>query len=225
MDTRRQDSTFGVVVLDRSVDLHLLGQIQVDPHANFLRGIDIGDEWDGAPFVVARRLANVLATARPYAGNWEVIAVGDHARFIDSASVATLRMAVAYGTNFQQGLALARSRKPRRIVVIAYSAPTAHWIGPHELDCFFSYPPCTETLDLTKAALDAAVAVDVRVDAVLIDDPTRTEPSWTGRLHEIHDLAADATFRSHGVLVQLQTPVTDKMIADVANAIATMALE
>ena len=149
------------------------GQIQADPHASFLRGIDIGDEWDEAPFVAARRLANVLATTKPFAGNWSVVAVGDHARFIDSASVSTLRMAVAYGTNFQQGLALARLRKPKRIVLIAYSAPTAHWIGPHELDCFFSYPPCTETLDLTKAALDAAVAVGVRMDAVLIDDPTR----------------------------------------------------
>ena len=46
-------------------------------------------------------------------------------------------MSVAYGTNFHHGLALARARHPKQIVLIAYTPPTAHWVGPTPRDAFF----------------------------------------------------------------------------------------
>ena len=64
----------------------------------------------------------------------------------------------------------------------------------------FSYPPSDETLSLTRVALDRAVASGARIDAVLINNPARSDDYfWTGRLHEIQDLAADATYRSRGL--------------------------
>lgn len=215
-----------VVVMDRSADQLLLGQMRVDRHANFLRGVDISDEWDEAPFVTARRLAAALASAAPFAGDTAMVAVGDHALFVEPASVTTLRMSVAYGTNFHHGLALARARHPKRIVLIAYTPPTAHWVGPTPRDAFFAYPPCTETLELTKRELDGTVNDGVRIDAVLIDDPARPENYFeVGRLHEINELAADATFRSHGLLLHIETPASDEMIADIVHAITNTSLQ
>ena len=211
---------YGVVVMDGSVDQLLLGQMRADPHSNFLRGVDVGDEWDEAPFVAARQLAAALASTVPFAGDTALVAVGDHARFVEPASVTTLRMRVAYGTNFHHGLVLARARNPKRIVLIAYSSPTAHWVGPDARDHFFAYPPCTETLTLTTRELDGAVGDGIRVDAVLIDDPARPENYFeVGRLHEINELAADATRRSHGLLAHIETPASARVIADIVDAI------
>lgn len=215
---------YGVVVLDRSVDQLLLRQRQPDPYASFLRGVDIGDDRDEAPFVAARRLASALASTAPFAGDATMVAVGDHARFVEPTSVTTLRMCALYGTNFHQGLVLARARNPKRIVLIAYSPPTAHWVGPDQRDCLFAYPPCTETLTLTKRELDGAVSEGIRVDAVLIDDPARPENFFeVGRLQEIHKLVADATFRSHGVLAHIETPASEKVIADIVHALTNTA--
>ena len=222
--TPAEGSMHGVVVLDRSVDHFLLRQRQPDPHASFLRGVEIGDDRDDAPFVAARRLASALASTASSAGDATMVAVGDHARFVEPTSVTTLRMSALYGTNFHQGLVLARARNPKRIVVIAYSSPTAHWTGPDERDHFFAYPPCTETLTLTKRELDGAVVDGVRIDAVLVDDPARPENYFeVGRLQEIRDLAADATFRSHGVLAHIETPASDKVIADIVHALTNTA--
>jgi hypothetical protein len=222
--TPAEGSMHGVVLLDRSVDQLLLGQMPIDPHASFLRGADVSDEWDEAPFVAARRLADAVASTAPFAGDAAMVAVGDHARFVEPASVKTLRMSVLYGTNFHQGLVLARARNPNRILVIAYSSPTAHWVGPHPRDHFFAYPPCTETLKLTKRELDGAVDDGVRIDAVLIDDPARPENYFeVGRLQEMNELAADATFRSHGLLAHIDTPASDEVIADIVHALTNTA--
>jgi len=78
-------------------------------------------------------------------------------------------------------------------------------------------------------ALDAFardVARTESVRAVKTLQHTYAQYAQYGLWNEVGALfAADATFRSHGVLVQLQTPANDKMIRDVANAIATMAPE
>ena len=218
------DSVFGVVVLDHSVDMELLQQKQVSLHTNFGYGVDIADEWDEAPFVAGRRLADALVHTAPFAGNSAVVAVSEFATIVDPAAVSMLRMNVLYGTNFHHGLVQARSRNPKRIVLIAYSAPTAHWDGPGERDYFFSWPPTPETIDRTKRELDGAVNDGVQIDAVLIENPARRENhSWTGHLHQINDLATDATYRSHGLLAHIPTPVSDRDITDIVNAIANSA--
>jgi len=61
---------------------------------------------------------------------------------------------------------------------------------------------------------------------VLIDDPARPENYFeVGRLHEINELAADATFRSHGILLHIETPASDEMIADIVHAITNTSLQ
>ena len=132
-------------------------------------------------------------------------------------------MDVLYGTNFHRGLMLARQLNPKWIVLIAYSAPTAHWIAAQQHE-FFMCPPGEETLFLTRRELGGHEDDGTRIDAVLIDDPTRVEDhSWSGRLQEIYDLALDATYRSHGLLAHLETPVSDTAIADIAHAITCTA--
>lgn len=93
-------------------------------------------------------------------------------------------------------------------------------MGPDEREYFFSWPPIPETLDRTKRELDGAVNDGVRIDAVLINGSERGEHHhMVGRLHEINDLGADATSRSHGLLAHIETPVSDKVIADIVHAI------
>src|SRR5205823_4474760 len=128
-------------------------------------------------------------------------------------------MDVLYGTNFHHGLMLAQTRRPQRIVLIAYSAPTAHWVEARQGE-LFTYPPSDETLALTRVELERAMDSGARIDAVLIDDPTRADQySWTGRLREIHDLAGYATSRTHGHFAHIDTPANNTAIADIANAI------
>src|SRR5207244_1318103 len=106
--------------------------------------------------VAARRLAGALTTAAPFAGNVAVVAIGHQARFVDPAAVAALTMNVLYGTNFHHGLMLARKLNPRRIVLIAYSAPTAHWMEAEQGELFV-YPPGEDTLALTRLELERVV--------------------------------------------------------------------
>jgi hypothetical protein len=220
-----QDSLFGVVVIDHSRDESLRREVHVT--ADIRQGVDIADEWDEVPFVAARRLAAAVVNTAPFAGSSAVVAVSECATVVDPNSVSNLRMAVLYGTNIHQGLVYARSRNPKRIVVIAYSAPTAHWMGPDDRQCLFSWPPTLETLERTKREFDGAVNDGVRIDAVLIDDPGRgdTYSAWTGSLHEINDLVTDATFRSHGLLAHVDTPVSDMVIADIVHALTTTSLQ
>jgi hypothetical protein len=213
-------SVYGVVVLDHSLDAHLLNRrVRYTSSADVLHGAEIPDEWEDVPFVAARRLAGAVVNAPPFAGNSAIVAVSEFATIVDPDTVARLNMAFLYGTNFHRGLVYARSRQPQRIVLIAYSAPTAHGRGPDKYENFFSFPPAPETLDLTRRELDGAVNDGARIDAVLIDAPARGENhSWTGRLHEINDLAADATLRSHGLLARIETPASDRVIADIVQA-------
>ena len=222
--TQADGSVYGVVVLDHSLDSDLLYRQRRATHIDVLHGAEISDEWDSVPFVAARRLAGAVVSAGPFAGNSAVVAVSEFATIVEPATVSSLNMAFLYGTNFHRGFAYARSRNPQRIVLIAYSAPTAHSTGPDKHDNFFSFPPIPETLDRTKREVDGAVDDGVRIDAVVIQDPSRGEAHfWTGRLHEINDLAADATFRSHGLLAHIDTPASDKVISDIVHAITNTA--
>ena len=221
-DTSAVDQTSRiVVVLDHSSDHELFREMaaSTELRADFARGIEIDDVWVRAPFVAARQLTSALVASPAVVGDVAVVVAGEQARLIDATSVARAPMDALYGTNFQQALALARGRRPQQIVIVAYSAPTAHFDAERGAS-FFSFPPTVETLTRTKAELDAAVAAGARVDLVLISDPAREASDFkVGRLHEIHDMGADAAHRSHGIVLQLETPLSERTVTDVIDAI------
>jgi hypothetical protein len=211
-----------VVVVDHSSDHALFREMagSVELHGDIARGVEVDDVWAQAPFVAARRLTNALVRTPALAGDVAVVVAGERARLVDPDSVATVTMDALYGTNFHQALSLARACRPQQIVIVAYSAPSAHFDAARNASVF-SFPPRQETLTLTKFELDLTVASGARIDLVLISDPARPASDATvGRLHEIHDMGADAAHRSQGTVVQLDTPLSQRTIDDVVGAIA-----
>jgi uncharacterized protein with von Willebrand factor type A (vWA) domain len=79
---------------------------------------------------------------------------------------------LAYGTNMQHGLKLARQMLGRetgtkQIIMITDGEPTAH-ITPRG-DVYFNYPPVRETLEATLKEVMRCTREDIRINTFVLD--------------------------------------------------------
>ena len=126
-------------------------------------------------FLAAKKVAVALHALissqfpRDYLG---IVAFSAVARELRPHELPEVSWDLAYGTNIQHGLSLARrmlhtQSGTRQIILVTDGEPTAH-IGPGGVP-FFHYPPVQETVDATLTEVNRCTRDGIRINTFMLD--------------------------------------------------------
>jgi uncharacterized protein with von Willebrand factor type A (vWA) domain len=102
-----------------------------------------------------------------------LIGFSDYARRLEPEDLTAPGFERVYGTNMQHAFMLAgrllsqHPRATRQVIMVTDGEPTAHLVGD---EAFFSWPPVSETIELTLAEAMRLAKADVRLNIFMLEE-------------------------------------------------------
>ena len=102
-----------------------------------------------------------------------MVGFGESAHVLSARELPSVSWDLAYGTNMQHGLMLARQllsrqRGNKQVLMITDGEPTAHQ-HPGTGQPVFQYPPSRETLELTMAEVLRCTKASIRINTFMLE--------------------------------------------------------
>lgn len=102
-----------------------------------------------------------------------IVVFAETARVAEKKAVEDGTMDLRYGSNLEHALEVAgelcREVNAKRIVVVAYSAPSAHRVESGEVA--FAYPPLTDSFVAAEVSAERCRRAGLVIDAIVLDEP------------------------------------------------------
>jgi uncharacterized protein with von Willebrand factor type A (vWA) domain len=127
-------------------------------------------------FIHAKKMAlalHALIEGRYPHDTLYLIGFSDYARRLQPEDLTAPGFERVYGTNMQHAFMLAgrllsqHPRATRQVIMVTDGEPTAHLVGN---EAFFSWPPVSETIELTLAEAMRLAKADVRLNIFMLEE-------------------------------------------------------
>lgn len=118
-----------------------------------------------------------------------LVGFGESAHVMKPRDLPTVSWDLAYGTNMQHGLALARQllsrqRGHKQVLMITDGEPTAHQ-DPRSGVPIFQYPPSLETLQLTMAEVVRCTKASIRINTFMLE-PDQSLQRFVAQMSDVN---------------------------------------
>jgi len=136
------------------------------------RSIPVGRD-NMAEVIRWRRAVALWVAGRPSVALAGIVVFAETARLGAMAELEDGMCDLRYGSNLEHALELARDlcieMNANRMVIIAYSAPSAHRVETGEV--VFMFPPVIESMTAAAANAERCRQSGLAIDAIVLDEP------------------------------------------------------
>jgi hypothetical protein len=141
-----------------------------------------------------------------------IVLFSETARVAEKADLEDSMFDLVYGSNLEHAFQIAgdlcEEVNANRIIVIAYSAPSAHRLRNGEV--VFAFPPTAESFAAAERSADWCRQAGLAIDAIVLDEPIDESdqvPIWArSHFHEIPAVLGAITGRPV-IAVSLSQPI------------------
>jgi len=136
------------------------------------RSIPVGRD-NMAEVIKWRRSVAMWLAGRPSVTLAGIVVFAETARLGAMAELEDGMCDLRYGSNLEHALDLARDlcveMNTNRMVIVAYSAPSAHRVRTGEV--FFTFPPVIDSITAAAANAERCRQAGLAIDAIVLDEP------------------------------------------------------